>query len=179
MSLPLAVLAVAGASELRPGGWWRERARWVAVSLVLLLGIGVADRLDQVRREVHLGGQPYFLHQGEKDALAYLERLPRPGGVLAPNYAGLVVPYQTGRETWVGQISWTPDFHRRVARANALFAGRLRRAAAVRLVRRSAARFLFSDCLERADLSALLRPYLTSVRRFDCATVYQVDREAL
>ena len=179
LSLPLAILAVAGAAELRRPDWWAARARWVAVGLALLLGLGVADRLNQIRIEVHNGGQPYLIHPGEQQAFDYLEELDRSGGVLAPIYAGLMVPYQTGRETWVGQVSWTPNYRRRVDRAEALFDGRLDRDRAAELVARSGAGFLLADCLDRADLSRVLRPYLTSVKRFGCASVYEVDRGAL
>ena len=179
LSLPLAILAVAGTAELRPAEWWRANARWVAAAIIVLLGLGVADRLNQIRIEVHKGGQPYLLEPGEEAAFDYLEHLDRPGGVLAPIYSGLMVPYQTGRETWVGQISWTPNYRRRVDRAEELFSGELERDDAVGLVSSSGARFLFADCLERADLSAALRPYLESVRRFGCATVYELDRGAL
>jgi hypothetical protein len=179
ISLPLAILAVAGAAELRPARWWQAHAPAVGVSVALLLALGVADRLNQIRIEVHKGGQPYLLHDGERAAFDYLEHVPRSGGVLAPIYSGLMVPYQTGRETWVGQLSWTPRYHQRVARAEALFSGRLDRARAARLVAETGARFLYADCLERADLSSALRPYLVSVRRFGCATVYEVDPRRL
>jgi hypothetical protein len=179
MSLPLAVLAVAGVAPLRPPEWWRARRVQVGAALVLLLALGVGERLNQTRIEVHEGGQPYFFHGGEQDALAYLEDLPRDGDVLAPIYSGLMVPYKTGRRTWLGQISWTPDFREREREADDLFEGRLDRARAAELVDRSGATFLFADCLERADLRAVLRPYLRSVRRFGCASVYEIDRAAL
>ncbi len=179
MSLPLAILATTGVAELRPASWWRPRARWVAALVVLALGLGVADRLNQIRIEVHKGGQPYLIHPGEQQAFDYLERLDEPGGVLAPIYSGLMIPYQTGRETWVGQISWTPSYHRRVREAEALFSGRLDRARATRLVAGSGAHFLYSDCLKRTDLTRLLKPHLASVRRFGCATVYELDRSTL
>ncbi len=179
MSLPLAVLATTGVAELRPAQWWTQRTRWVAALIVLALALGVVDRLNQIRIEVHKGGQPYLVHPGEQRAFDYLENLHRSGGVLAPIYSGLMIPYQTGRETWVGQISWTPDYHDRVKRAEGLFSGRLDRAQATRLVAGSGARFLYSDCLKRADLTRLLRPYLASVRHFGCATVYEVDRSRL
>lgn len=179
MSLPLGVLAVTGAMSLRPAAWWRSNARWVGAGLVLLLAAGVGERLNQTREEIHEGGQPYFMHGGEERALAYLDDLPTEGDVLAPIYAGLMVPYQTGRRTYVGQISWTPRFREREVAAQRLFSGRMDRPAAARLVSRSRARFLFADCLKRADLEPVLRPYLRSVRRFGCASVYEVRRETL
>ena len=144
----------------------------MAVVFLTLPGIGY--RLNLTRIEVHEGGQPYFFHAGESAAFDYLERLPKPGGVLAPVYSGLAVPYRTGRHTWVGQFSYTPNFRRRAAQAEALFMGELDRSRAVQLVRDSGARFLYADCQKRTDLERLLRPYLRSVHRFGCATVYEL-----
>jgi hypothetical protein len=45
-------------------------------------------------------------------------------------------------------------------------------------VRSSGVRFLFADCLERANLAPLLRGELAAVRRFGCATVYELRRHA-
>jgi hypothetical protein len=178
MSLPLAVLAVRGvaAREWSPR-WSSPAAIWGAVLLLTLPG--VLHKLNNTRREVHGGGSPYFLEPGEKAALSYLERSPRRGGVMAPIYSGLLIPSYTGRETWVGQVSWTRNYKPRKRIGNALFDGRLGRAAAVRLIGGAKVRFLFSDCLKRADLAPVLRGYLVSVRRFGCATVYELDARAL
>ena len=179
MSLALGVLAVTGAR-----GWWPARGRlarpWVAAAAVALLTVpGVAHKLNLIRDDIHVAGQPYFYKPQEEAALDLIERSPRAGGVLAPIYGGLMVPARTGREAWVGQVSWTPDYKRRVARSEALFTGRLGPAAAAALVRESGAVFLFSDCQRRADLSAVLAPLLSSTRRFGCATVYEVRPAAL
>jgi hypothetical protein len=135
---------------------------------------GVVWKLNNIRLEEHRGGQPYFLTDGERAAFDWLERSPLRGSVMAPIYSGLAVPYRTGRESWVGEVSWTPHYDRRVAQANALFSGRLPRARAVALVRSAGVRFLYSDCLKRADLEPLLRGELAAVRRFGCATVYEL-----
>jgi hypothetical protein len=87
---------------------------------------------------------------------------------------GLLVPAYTGRETWVGAGSWTPDFVRRSQRAEDLFAGRMSPAAARALVRRSGARFLLSDCHGRADIARTLAGFTEPPRRFGCATVWRV-----
>jgi hypothetical protein len=145
-----------------------------AAGVLLLTLPGVAHKLNLIRIEVHKGGQPYFVEPGEEHALAWLARSPAPGAVMAPIYSGNLIPYRTGRRTWVGETSWTPHFDRRREQAAQLFSGRLSRPAAVRLVRSSGVRFLFADCLKRADLEPLLRPELRSVRRFGCASVYQL-----
>jgi hypothetical protein len=177
ITLPLAVLAVTGLAA------WRPRLATVSPAaalgaLALLAAPGIAWKLDNIRNEVHRGGQPYLLHDGEVAALDWLEHAAPPGAVMAPIYSGLVVPYRTGRESWVGEVSWTPDFDRRRAQAEALFAGRMPPAGAVALVRSSGVRFLFADCLERANLAPLLRGELAAVRRFGCATVYELRRHA-
>jgi hypothetical protein len=173
MTLPLAVLAVTGVASLRLRG--RLASPAVAWAAVLLLTLpGVAYKLDRIRIEEHKGGQPYFLKPGEEAAFDWLERSPVRGGVMAPIYSGLAVPYRTGRESWVGEVSWTPGYDRRVAQARALFSGRLSRPRALALVRGARVRFLYSDCLKRADLEPLLRGHLAVVRRFGCATVYQL-----
>jgi hypothetical protein len=110
---------------------------------------------------------------GEQAALDALEADPRPGGVLAPAYGGHMLPYKTGREVYVGALSWTPDWETRVRETRALFETGLSPERARALVRRSGARFLFVDCRPGLrDLRTELRPLLEEVRRFGCATVY-------
>jgi GT2 family glycosyltransferase len=173
ITLPLAVLAVTGAAAWRPR-LVRATPALLAGVLALVLLPGIAYKLDNIRNEVHRGGQPYFLHDGEVAAFDWLEHARTPGAVMAPIYSGLAVPYRTGRESWVGEVSWTPDFDRRRAQAEALFSGRMPPARALALVRSSGVRFLYADCLDRANLEPLLRPTLAAVRRFGCATVYEL-----
>ena len=94
--------------------------------------------------------------------------------MLAPVYLGIAVPAYTGRETWIGAGSWTPDQPGRAEAAEALFAGRLDAAGAEALVRRSGARFVLGDCHGRADIGALLAGFTDPPRRFGCATVWSV-----
>ena len=110
----------------------------------------------------------------EYDALTYLDRQPEKGGVLAPVYSGLLIPAYTGRETYVGAGSWTPDFALRQQLTEQLFAGELRPALAARLVRGSGARFLYSDCHGRKDIEHLVGGVTDPPKHFGCATVYRV-----
>jgi hypothetical protein len=168
LTLPLVVLGVVA---LRG----RALPLWLAVAVVALLVIpGTAYRADNIRDAVAKGYQPFFLTPGEHDALAYLDHLPERGGVLAPVYSGLLVPAYTGRETWVGAGSWTPDFAHRQALADQLFAGQLSPAAARSVVRDSGARFLYSDCHGRANIERIVSGFTDPPRRFGCATVYRV-----
>jgi hypothetical protein len=108
-----------------------------------------------------------------------LERDPRPGGVLAPAYGGHMLPYKTGREVYVGALSWTPDWEQRVADTQRLFEGTPSDQWARRFVRGTGARFIFVDCRPGLrDLAPILRPLLEDVRRFDCATLYVLRRHA-
>lgn len=168
MSLPLAVLAVRGWQRLRA-----PRALGaVAVAAVTLPGFAYA--VDRLRDSVELDRSPYVLERDEARALDYLDDRPGPGGVLAPTSIGMSVPAHAGRGTWVGHFAWTPDFHSRDDRAEALFAGRMPPADARALVRATGARFLLADCDHPGDLRPLLAPLHPRVRRFGCATVYEV-----
>lgn len=168
LSLPLAVLAVQGVASLRR----RPGPLLVAAAIGLLVLPGFAHKLELARNNVHAGADPYFIVRDEHRALDWLEHDRRPGGVLAPTYSGFYVPYTTGRETYVGALSWSPDYRRRHRLADALFAGRLAGAPARAFVVSTRARFLFADCRGLHDLAPELRALLESVRRFGCATVY-------
>ena len=172
LTLPLVVLGV-----LAWRGHLGRRALplWPAVAVAAVLIVpGSAYRIDNMRKAVSVGRQPHFLTDGEHDALTALSRDPRPGGVLTPVYMGLLVPAYTGRETWVGAGSWTPDFTARQQQAERLFAGRLNPTQAAALVRRSGARFLLSDCHGRADIARTVAAFTDPPHRYGCATVWPV-----
>jgi hypothetical protein len=86
-----------------------------------------------------------------------------------------MIPYRTGRETWIGALSWTPDWKERQKLADGLVDGSLRGEAARALVRRTRARWVFVDCRPGlADLEPELEPMLERTLRFGCASVYVV-----
>jgi hypothetical protein len=167
LTLPLAVLAFLGAgARMRP---------WVlAAFLALMIVPGTVHRATSLRDEVQRERQPFFLANGERSALAWLERAPEAGGVLAPAYSGPLVPAYTGRETWIGAGSWTPDYARRAQLAEQLFAGAVDGAEARRIVRASGARFLFADCHDRRSVTRLLAGAVEPPLRFGCAAVWRV-----
>ena len=144
MAIPLAVLAVQGVAL---GLAAPARRRWWSPCLALLVVPGTVaplrgrGELDPRRRRSRTSSSP-----GEQAALDALEADPRPGGVLAPAYGGHMIPYRTGREVYVGALSWTPDWDARVRETRALFEGDLPPAEAQALARRSGARFAFVDC---------------------------------
>ncbi len=172
LTIPLTILATLalrrhlGARALSPA--------LVAAVLLVLLVPGTIHRVDQLRGAVNKGLQPFFLTDDEHDALGYLAATPEKGGVITSIYSGQAVPAYTGRATWIGATSWTPDFKRRRLATDALFSGALTPARAERLVRRSGARFVYSDCQGHPDITRTVRAFTDPPLRFGCATVYRV-----
>ena len=122
--------------------------------------------------------EPIFITANEQQAFSYLKRDHLPGAVLAPVELGVAVPAETGRRTWVGIFSWTPDYQYRVMAAGNLFAGHLSPAAARHLVEDSGTRFLLSDCQHHANLVPVLGRLLRSRQEFGCVTVYLLRSES-
>jgi hypothetical protein len=172
LTLPLVVLGVAAARDLL--GQRPLPLLAAACTALLMVAPGTAYRVDQIRKAVNSGHHPFFLTADERDALGYLDRLPEPGGVLAPAYSGQVVPGYTGRETWVGARAWTPDFRSRQRLAERLFGGRMSSREAEQLIRGSGARFLFSDCHGRSDIQRLVAGAAEPPVRFGCASVHRI-----
>jgi len=177
LSIPFAVLAVTGARRI--GTAFPRRAMAIVASVVVLAlvipsGIQELHAVWGVQSTGVLGPQPALITADEFDALHYLKNDPTPGGVLTPFYLGQTIPAETDRNTWLGALSWTPDFFTRLGTAGRLFSGDLPTPAAVEFVKSTGARFLLSDCGSHADLSILLAPILRSVHHFGCATVYEV-----
>jgi hypothetical protein len=116
--------------------------------------------------------EPIFITANEQHAFLYLKQNQLPGAVLAPVELGVAVPAETGRRTWVGIFSWTPNYQNRVTAASNLFAGLLSPTAAHQLVEDSGTRFLLSDCQHHANLAPALGALLESRQYFGCVTVY-------
>jgi hypothetical protein len=173
LAIPLSILAVQGVRS----AWARPPVALVVAALAVMTLPGTAHKLEVAVHSVHAAGDPYFVFPGEQRAMDALEADPRPGGVLAPAYGGHMLPYKTGREVYVGALSWTPGWARRVTETQRLFEGNPPDAEARRFVTRTGARFVFVDCRPGLrDLEPVLRPLLESVRRFDCATLYVLRR---
>ena len=169
LAIPLSILAVQGAIAL----WPRPAPVLVIAVLALMTMPGIAHKFSVAVNSVRAAGDPYFVFADEQRALDALEGDPRPGGVLAPAYGGHMLPYRTGREVYVGALSWTPDWERHVEETNALFEGDMGAEEAQELARRSGAKFAFVDCRPGLrDLRPLLGPLLERVDRYGCATVY-------
>ncbi len=170
----LGVLAVRGGLAFRPRHWWRSHQA-IPVCFCLVMCIpGTLHRMNLMRLEIHRSEQPYFLEPGEADALNFLRDESGGGGVLAPIKAGLTVPGHTGRATWVGELSWTPDFRERVKVAEQFFKGQLAEVDAVALLKGSRAEFLYADCGHQADLGSALAGRVVYVKSFGCARVWKL-----
>jgi hypothetical protein len=118
-----------------------------------------------------------LLTSSELRAMHYLAKDPEPGGVLSSPHLGDAVPGETGRRTY-DSIDWRwsqPHAYRRAHAARHLMYGGLAPAAAQKFVLSTGARFVLQDCRSHRDLERTLRPLITSVHRFGCATVYRVS----
>ncbi len=173
---PLAVLLVLALR--RRVGVGRLPAAVVALALILFVGVGTAHRLWAFQGTVRSETQTWFLAPGERDAMRFLAASPRPGGVVADERLGALVPALTGRGTWVGAVSWTPDYFHRVPAARELTTGVLAPRAARRLVHRSGARWVLTGCRD-IDLARVLAPLTGPPRRFGCAALYAVPPRLL
>ncbi len=172
LTIPLSVLA---ALWLRSRLGSRPVGAAVALGAVALLVLpGLAYRVDRLHGAVNAGLQPFFLEPGEHDALRWLDARPEPGGVLTTVFSGQAVPAYTGRASWLGALSWTPDFQARRRAADRLFAGELDPERAARFVRSTGARYVYSDCRGHPDITPLIKDATGAPRRFGCATVYRV-----
>jgi hypothetical protein len=181
ITIPLAVLAVEGVCSLpwklaagRLGLTRLPGIPLLSVALIALLTIPGTISVLKVAKKTSRPrvGNANFISPGENEALAYLARSPRDGGVLTRFYLGMVVPAETGRQTYLGNCYWsTPNCHLRSAMTEDLFRGRMRPAQASAFVRASGARFVLGDCRSQ-NLTAALAPITATVHRFSCATVY-------
>jgi hypothetical protein len=175
VTIPLAVLAVQGVSQLRlPTG---RRAGVAAACVVALLTIPATAFLMHLatRQVAPQAGIANFIEPDERDALRYLAGDPRAGGVMSRVYLGVLIPAYTGRRTYVGDCIWSePNCPGRLLGVLRLFTGQFDPVQAREFVLGTKARFLVSDCRGGANLSALLGPVILGVHRFGCADVYDV-----
>jgi hypothetical protein len=173
IQIPLAVLAIIAVRE-RLGD--RPIPKLAAVAAVVLLVVpGLVYRFDQMRMSVRTGAQPFFLTDSERGALGWLERNPQSGGVMTVPSLGPVVPAWTGRQTWLGAGSWSPDYPIRRDLLIGLFQGKLTPAQARQLVVRPGAGFLLADCRVRPGFEADVKAFTTVVWRDGCVAVLRVD----
>lgn len=175
-TIPLAILAVEG---LRRIGFSRiPHPTLVAVAVIGAFAVSTAVNQFQIARSLVApqSGHSDFVTHDEQRALDYLANDPRPGGVIARSYLGLIVPGDTGRHTYVGECLWSePNCAGRLVGVRNLFTGGMSPGRARAFVRGNHARFLLADCRPNTDLLKLLGPVIRATHRFGCATVYEVQ----
>jgi hypothetical protein len=178
ISIPLAVLAIQGIRSIHSSAHPTRQRVVIAVLGAAAILPATWNELSTAHTIVAPGApesqsiEPRFVNPGERRALDYLARDPRPGGVMSRFYLGTVVPGLTGRHTFVGNFYYSPDFPRREAITDQLFLGGLAPQAARNVAQSSGARFLLADCRTSVALQGALSPIVSSVHRFGCASVY-------
>jgi len=173
MQIPLAILAAIAVRQ-----WLGERSLspWIAILAVALLVVpGTAYRVQQIRDAVNLGEQAFFLTDDEAAALRWLRESPQPGGVVTQNFLATVVPAATGRQTWYGAGSWTPDMNRRIKLTVALFEGQLGVADARAMLVRPGAGFVVDACRSKPGFRAAVEPFTTTVWNRGCVSIRRID----
>jgi hypothetical protein len=185
LTIPLGVLAVIGTRQM-VRNWDRTRSA-VALAVVAILVIPAlvwkmrdASRTTRANTTSALVGPPetYFLKPSEADALQFLHDDPRSGAVLDAAVLGEVTPGRTGRATWVGLPSYTPDYTGRAVATEQLFAGLLSPNAAIAYVRSTHTHYLVEDCEHHADVASLITPLVAQTRQFGCAAVITLNGSA-
>ena len=172
IQFPLAILAVLAVRD----GLGRRSMGWlIPLAAVGLLVIpGTVYRVQQMRDAVKAGLQPFFLTVDERDALRWIEANPLPGGVMTENYLGTVIPAYTGRQTWLGAGSWSPNFNSRQKALDQLFAGQLGVNGARSVVVRLGAGFILEDCRAKPKFFEQVSTFTEVVWKQGCVTVLRV-----
>ena len=184
LCIPVAMLAVQGATKYRPTGLPAPRAIVVAPLVALLVAPGLIYRADGIRQSVDRGDQVWWLKAGDSKALDFLQSNPVQGGVLTDSSFGSLVPAFTGREVYAGNFSWTPNYTAKSFLADGLLsgqslAGKLTPAQAQTFLRSTGVRFVLRPCgnrgLSHAELEQLIGPMVKQSLQFGCANVFVID----
>jgi hypothetical protein len=168
LSLPLAVLSVRGWRRLRAPGWLAVAA--VAVTTVPGL-VYTAQLFHDAARSNQQG---MLLRPDESRALAFLGRAHTRGGVVSSLSVATAIPAYTGRRSWAGHPSWTPDYGARVHALDGFFGGKWPGAQSQSFLRTVGARWLLSDC-EPAFSAQPLRQLIVAQYHFGCVGVYELN----
>jgi hypothetical protein len=176
VTVPLTVLAIEG---VRRAGLTRPRvSRWIiaAIAVAATVPAAISQFADARSDVVPTIGNANFIFPGEHDALRYLAKNRRAGGVVTRFYLGEVVPGETGRRTYVGDCLWSePGCIARSQLVQKFFDGRMPAGDARRFVTQLRAAFVLAACRgTRPDMAAVLAPLTRGVHRFGCAAVYEL-----
>jgi hypothetical protein len=176
ITVPLAMLAVEGIASLPRPSFVSQRAV-PALAVLAALAVCVPVTISSMKdSSVHVRDTVRVGNSGWR-ALRYLAHAPQPGGVLAGQTLGLMVPAETGRRTYIGNGFWSqpdPELRRRLVRE--LTEGQMRPLRARAFVHSTGARFLLAGCGSHPRrLARELRPLIVSEHRFGCAGVYRLS----
>lgn len=173
ISIPLAILAAEGIGSVR----WpalTPRGTFATLAVLTLTVPQAVSELSGKWRFVRPSTTP--ITRSDWQAVSYLSRAPRPGGVIASFSLGRYIPAETGRRTYIGDVFWSePRPRSRQAEVARLLAGQMTPTQAQRSASSTGARFLLDDCAASRNLGRSLEPIIRSVHRFGCATVYELD----
>ncbi|MEI6446831.1 MAG: hypothetical protein WCO96_02980 [Actinomycetes bacterium] len=193
VTIPLAILAAQG---LAP--WFRKLSPTIggALGLILVLLLIVPGSWSTTRGEMKTmdASSGHFISENDLRAVEFLASNPVKGGVFSSVTIGSMVPWRTGRQTWLGHETWTPRFKARMVFAEYTMYGALPRTAKPiptdRFVGWTGARFVLDSCETKAarffyeqetakqskapirPFESQLAPITESLHRFGCATVY-------
>ena len=180
ITVPLGVLVVRGwdrvAHALRVPAHPAALAALVALALAIVPGAiyQIDGSLDYTHDSASGVAQRQLvvLTDDQHDAMRFLARDIRPGGVLAPYYLSMIAPGQTGRRVFAGHEQWTRPAD--VSATEAFYSpalhdptGAFRRG----ILRESGARFVIVPCGAPAALRRALAAVTTTAARFGCLTV--------
>ena len=149
----------------------------VAALLALMSVPGIAHKLEVSIHSIRTAGDPFWIFPDEHRALQCHRARPAPRRRRsARSTPATCCPYTTGRETWIGALSWTPDWRERQRLADGLVERPLRGAAA------PAARAAHARALRLRRLPpgparprARARAAARADPRFGCASVYVLE----
>jgi hypothetical protein len=147
-----------------------------AIVIAATVPPGISELAEAKSEVVPTVGNANFIYRGEHQALRYLAKDRRPGGVVTRFYLGEVVPGLTGRRTYVGDCLWSePGCVARSQLVQKFFDGRMPPRAARQFVQQLRAPFVLAACRgTRPDMAAVLAPLTVAVHRFGCAAVYEL-----
>ena len=176
--LPLAILAARGLTLDRPDWMPRPRLWWVLPAVLLMAVPGTVHRMQLAHKSVGYHYFPYYVEPGEQQALAWIDSQKEDGNVMADPYGGLLVPGYTGKESYIGPRSWTPNWTAKSKLSGGLLLGLLGPAGTQNLLRETKTRWVFAECDRHGkalpSIAGNIGPLLLAEHRFGCATVYSI-----
>jgi hypothetical protein len=175
ITIPLAVLGVEGVQR---AGWRRVPGRRVLGAMAVAAATIPAAVYEMSIAPDYVSPSlrnANFIARDMHRALEFLSADRQPGAVLTRAYLGVIVPGETGQNTYVGGCQWSqPHCDRRVVAAEELFQGKMTPAAARAFVLGTGARYVLSGCDWGEDLVRVLAPITRSFHPFGCAQVYEI-----